>query len=688
MAARIEERKRCQVSNDTRVDSRDLLKMKTVSDVQMSPDGKSMCWVVTRIDEEDNQYRSQLMWCRWGGKPGSLTMDHGSDTYPRWSPDGTHIAFLSDRPTDAAGENTKQAWVIPTSGGEARQITDLKHGVRELCWSPDGTHLAITAPVPPSGPVRACEPDEDNDPYETFNRDVKVITRIRYKWDGVGYFDEKRRHLATVSVEMSEDGLPGPDFLTAGAFDVSGPTWSPDGAWIAFTSNLDPQNDYQRHTDLYIIPPKGGTPRKLTPSKGPVFNPAWSPGSTHLAYAGHIRPSGNYSTPHLWTVDVEGGEPQCLTSSWDYPVQDASISDLRSSGPVAPIYSQDGEHLFFPGSVRGSVNLFRVHRDGGQPEAVTTGQHVVSGFDLAPAADRAVIIVLDGTSPGRIRALDMKTPWTNETVYDPNADTLCPLEVVEPERFQFTVDGLDLDGWMIRPTNFDPGKRYPTVLQIHGGPMGMYGDCFFHEFQVLASQGHVVIYCNPRGSQGYGEDFCAVIRSDWGNLDYRDVMGCIDAALETFDFIDPTRLGVAGGSYGGFMTNWIVTHTDRFRAGVSMRSVVNRYSGFGTSDIGFMSDEDMGGLPWEVPMNYLEASPIFHIGNCSTPLMVIHSDMDLRCPIDGGEQLFISLKKLGIPTEFVRFSGESHGLSRGGKPWHRVFRLDKICEWFVKYLET
>ncbi len=661
--------------------------MKTVSDVQVAPDGSRICWVVTRIDEQDNRYQSHLMWCRWGEDPAPLTTGGGSDAHPRWSPDGQHIAFLSDRRTAREKEGKKQIWMIPTAGGEARQVTDLEDGVREFCWSPDGSQLALTAPVPPPGSAREREADEDEDPYDKYNRDVKVITRIRYKWDGVGYFDEKRRHLATIPTAVCGDEFPEPNFITEGAFDVSSPAWSPAAELIAFTSNLDPQNDYQRHTDLYIIPPTGGTPRKLTASAGPVFSPAWSPDGTQLAYCGHSRPSGNYSTSHLWTVAIDGEQPRPLTASWDYPVGDVSTSDLRSSGPLLPTYSADGEHLFFAGSVRGTVNLFRVHREGGEPEAVTTGDHVLSGFHLPPAAKRAALIVLDGTSLGRIRALDLRAGATERVVYDPNAEILRGLQLVEPERFQFTVDGLDLDGWMIRPPDLDPGERCPAVLQIHGGPMAMYGDCFFHEFQLLAARGYAVIYCNPRGSQGYGEDFCAAIRADWGNLDYRDVMACVDAALQQYDLIDPERLGVAGGSYGGFMTNWIVTHTDRFGAGVSMRSVVNRYSGFGTSDIGFMGDEDMGGPPWEVPMNYLESSPIFHIGHCSTPLMVIHSDMDLRCPIDGGEQLFISLKKLGVDTEFVRFSGESHGLSRGGKPWHRVFRLDKITEWLDRYLK-
>ncbi|PZN07416.1 MAG: peptidase S9 family protein, partial [Bacillota bacterium] len=268
-----------------------------------------------------------------------------------------------------------------------------------------------------------------------------------------------------------------------------------------------------------------------------------------------------------------------------------------------------------------------------------------------------------------------------------NERLLADVEVVEPETFTFQSDGKLLDGWLLRPVGFEPGKKYPAILHIHGGPMFMYGYAFCHELQLLAARGYAVFFTNPRGSQGYGQEFCTAIRGDWGNRDYRDLMACVDAVLERFDFIDPERLGVAGSSYGGYMTNWIVTHTDRFRAAVTMDCIANGYSFFGTSDLGYDDLFGLGVPPWEDPLRYLEMSPLHHIARCKTPLLIMHSEMDLRCPIEQAEQLYTALKVRGVPTEFVRFPGESHGLSLGGKPWHRVYRLDRIVEWFDRYLQ-
>lgn len=665
--------------------------MKTLGDVRISPGGERVLWVETRVDSDENCYRSRIMWSSFGGgdvRP--LTEGTHRDTHPRWSPDGGWVAFLSDRPTGPAPEKrVNQIWVIPTDGGEPWRVTDLKHGVKEFSWSPDGRSMAVVAPVPPEGPQWEDEPDEwESDPYLKHNRETRVITRIRFRWDGIGYFDEKRLHLGVLDLEIASPGIARPSFLTSGEYDVASPTWSPDGRRLVFVSNLEPDNDYHRHLDLYEIDSEGGELAKLTRSLGPISSPVFSPDGSQIAFFGHAMPVGNYSSHRLWVLDRGSGELTNLTEDWDYTVGDCSLSDVRGAGPTDPAWTEDGEGILFPGSVRGRVHLFEMAPRPGPPQPLTSGDCVISGVSFCAQSRRAAFIRLDPLSPGRIHTAVLgPEPAESKAIHDPNASLLEGLELSKPERFTLTSDDLSLDGWIMKPPGFDPERKYPAVLQIHGGPMAMYGDCFFHEFQFLAARDLVVIYSNPRGSQGYGEDFCGSIRGEWGDKDYRDVMAAVNEALRRYPFIDETRLGVTGGSYGGFMTNWIVTHTDRFKAGVTQRSVVNRHSSFGTSDIGFMREDEMGGLPWEVPMNYLEISPIYHIANCRTPLMIIHSDMDLRCPIEGAEQLFVSLKKLGVETEFVRFSGESHGLSRSGRPWRRIFRLDKILEWMERYLK-
>lgn len=672
------------------VDSRDLLDLKTNEDVRISPDGGSVLWVETRMDKENNCYRSRIM--RGFLEEGTvqiLTSGTHRDTHPRWSPQGDMVAFLSDRP---AGKNrdssARQIWLISSTGGEARRLTDLRHGVKEFSWSPEGNRLAVVAPLPPEGIEREDDPDPyEDDLYRKHNRETRVITRIRFRWDGTGYFDDNRLHLGVMKVDPTEEGPSAPEFITQGAYDVTSPAWSPCGEYIAFVSNLDPENDYQRHLDLYRIKADGGEPEKLTRSLGPVASPVFSPDGRRIAFFGHSQPEGHYSNDRLWLLDLDQEDLICLTRDWDYSVGDRSLSDVRSGGPVEPIWSSRGDEILFAGSVRGRVQLFRSSLVPGEPQPLSSGDHVISGISADSSCTRVALILLDPLSPGRIHVGRVDSgALEHQEFHDPNSQVLAKLDLSRPERFSFESDDLSLDGWILKPPGFDPGQSYPAVLQIHGGPMAMYGDCFFHEFQFLASQGLVVVYSNPRGSQGYGEDFCGCIRGEWGDLDYKDVMACMDAALERFPFIDKERLGVTGGSYGGFMTNWIITHTDRFQAAVTQRSVVNRYSGYGTSDIGFFLEGDLGGPPWEVPMKYLEISPIFHIANCQTPTMIIHSDMDLRCPIEGAEQLYVSLKKLGVETEFVRFSGESHGLSRGGRPWRRVFRLDKIAQWMTRYL--
>jgi dipeptidyl aminopeptidase/acylaminoacyl peptidase len=327
---------------------------------------------------------------------------------------------------------------------------------------------------------------------------------------------------------------------------------------------------------------------------------------------------------------------------------------------------------------------------GGGAVNLVEGDHQICAFHVTPDGRRAALVMADPVNPGEVYALDLEgdRAGTPRCLTDLNADLFAEVQVLEPERLRIkSSDDITVEGWVLKPPGFSKERKHPLILQIHGGPHAQYGSVLFHEFQVLAGLGYVVLYMNPRGSQGYGEDFARAINEAWGDRDYMDLMEAVDAILEE-GYIDEKRMGVAGGSYGGYMTNWIVGHTDRFAAAVTMRSVVNMESFFGSSDFGFEMRNELGGAPWQRRELYRKLSPITYVENIKTPLLIIHSEQDHRCPIEQAEQLYAALRALKREVLFIRYPEEGHGLSRGGKPEHRVDRLQRIIEWFSSVTAT
>ena len=381
----------------------------------------------------------------------------------------------------------------------------------------------------------------------------------------------------------------------------------------------------------------------------------------------------------LYVVPSDGGAAVCLTDGLD-----------RSCGAlhVRPAWSLDGRSIVVAAEDRGDVGLWRISTPAGEPAArIVAGERALNGFSasadgrvLAFAANSPVtpaeVFTCRADGADERRLTDLNRAWT---------DTVA---LSAPERYRFTRAGFELDVWVMRPAGFVAGRRYPTLLTIHGGPHAQYGHNFFDEFQVYAGAGYAVVYTNPRGSQGYGEAFAQAVIGDWGGGDYADVMAALDEALARHPFIDPERLGVLGGSYGGFLTSWTVGHTRRFKAACSERAVNCQYTMFGTSDIGasFNVAELGGPMPWEDMARYIERSPLTYAKDIVTPLLIIHSEEDLRCPIEQGEQLFVALKKLRRQVRFIRFPGENHEMSRSGKPRHRLERFRHILEWLGAYL--
>ena len=652
----------------------DLLAIPVLNHPQLSPDGEQVVFTVARADREANTYRINLwLVSASGGEPRQLTTAAAKETGPRWSPDGTRLVFVSDR------NGEKQLWVIPAGGGEARVLTSGKLGAADPVWSPDGRWIAFV------GKPEAARPREESD--------VKVISRLRYKQDGEGFWDGRWKQIFVISAA----GGPARQ-VTAGDYDHLTPAWSPDGTTLAYAGNASPDADLSNASDIWVLPVEGGSPRRLTKSPGPASVPAWSPDGRTIAYVGHDDACWGATNWGVWTVSAAGGEPVCLTARADRNVGHHLATDTRVHPPSGGVaWSRDGARLVFMVSDGGSTQIASIAAApptsgrgtaaaAGAMRFETRGEHELIGCSLDRATRRAVCIESDPATPGEVAVFDLGAPLRRLT--DLTGPALRPIALAHPERFQFeSVDGWTVEGWVMRPTNPVHGPTAPAVLEIHGGPHSAYGNAFFHEFQVLAAEGYGVVYFNPRGSQGYGQRFTAATRHDWGGKDYEDLMRGLDHVLAEHPWIDRERLGVAGGSYGGFMTNWIVGHTQRFRAGVTMRSVSNAYSQWGTSDLAYMKGMwEYPGDPWEAPQFYVERSPITYVREMRTPLLILHSEQDYRCPIEQGEQLFVALKKQGVPTLFVRFPNESHDLSRSGQPRHRLERLRHITGWFRQYL--
>ena len=644
----------------------DITRIQFVSDPQLAPDGRRVAFVVTTLSEEQDEYFSNIWVADTAeGEPRRFTAGPKRDTAPRWSPDGTRLAFISEREP----KKRPQLYVMPADGGEPTRLTDVKHGAGDPVWSPDGTRIAFVSRV------GGWEEPEDEEEKKK-SKPARVITAMKYKMNGEGFVYDRRPHIFVIPADGGE-----PQQITAGDFSDGSPAWSPDGRSIAFASARHDDRDYDNASDVWVVPAAGGEPRRVTDTAGPVNLPVFSPDGRTIAYLGHRYKNEAARNIRLFTVPVEGGEPKSLTEDLDRTCQ-------PFFGGAGPLWPEGSDRITFAIEDQGDIPVYRVRTAGGVPERIITGERQVTGlstsrngaliaFTATDPVSPAEVFICNADGTGERQLTDLNRQWKSEVALG------------RPERFRFERAGFQVDGWVIKPFGFEPGRRYPALLNIHGGPATQYGHNFFDEFQVSAGAGYAVIYTNPRGSQGYGESFTRAVIEDWGGGDYADVMAGVDEALRRYDFIDPERLGVMGGSYGGFMTSWVVGHTDRFKAACSERALNTHYSMFGSSDIGHSFPEAYSGgkLPWDDLQWYIDHSPLTYARNITTPLLIMHSEQDLRCPMEQAEQLFIWLKKQRKEVMFVRFPDENHELSRSGKPRHRLERFRLILDWFAKYLQ-
>ncbi|HEX8969560.1 MAG TPA: S9 family peptidase, partial [Chloroflexota bacterium] len=657
----------------------DLYRLRFVSDPQISPDGSRVAYVVAWVDPSDHaRYRSCIMLADVDGRapPRPLTTGDHRDTAPRWSPDGRWLAFLSNRDRDRS-----QVFVLSMEGGEPRQLTSLNRGAGVAVWSPDSQHLAFSARVDVEDVARQeGQSDEPGKPPR-----VRIITRVRHKGDGEGFFEALRKHLFVVDLNGGA-----PRQITDGDCDDVEPVWSPEGARLAFTSNRERDRDLSLLNDVWLVAASGGRPRRLTRHRGQASTPVFSPDGSRVIFTGHERGWTYGAATELLAVSADGGEVTSISGAFQDEIGNAALSDSRDPASTqSPRFTADGRAVLSLVSRQGRVEVLRFDLEG-EPPSVVLGQPVGPGAESGGSEVAAFSVSADGTRLAYV-ASDPTHPYEVFVSVDgegrrlshENDALLATIQLSAAEPFQVTSsDGQVVHGWVMKPVGFTPRRRWPLVLEVHGGPETMYAATFMHEFQVLSARGYGVVFANPRGSKGYGEAFAARIFADWGNQDAADCLAVVDQA-SGWRWVDGTRLGLTGGSYGGYMTAWLVGHTRRFGAAVAQRGCYNLSSFYGTSDIGpWFGDYIMGGPVYEREALYRERSPLTYARDMRTPLLLIHSENDLRCPIEQAEQLFVHLRRIAkTEVDLVRFPDESHNLSRSGRPDRRVERLERIAGW-------
>jgi dipeptidyl aminopeptidase/acylaminoacyl peptidase len=639
----------------------DLALLRTPSAPSLSPDGRLVVVAVGRIDLDANAYRGDLWVTPTDGSAPPRRFTTGKlDGRPRFSPDGRWIAFLR-----ADDDDKPQLHVMPADGGEPRRLCEHPLGAEAFAWSPDSTRIAYVARVPEPGRYGT---DKDVPPDK---EPPRRITTFQYRLDNLGFTNDRRPHLFVVDAR-SEGAAPVQ--LTRGDYDHGDPAWSPDGSAVAFVSARHETRDEDAASDVFVVPAEGGDPVRVTTTDLAVSRPAFSPDGGTIWFCGVPTDLAGRATV-LWSVPADGSAPPSRLTDPERFDHDPAFG---GGGGVLPLLV-DEQAVTTVSMRRGAVPLLRFPVDGGEPRPLLEGHRQVQDYDARggvvaavvshPTSGGEVVVVRDGPEGRERTVTDFGAPLQAAASLRPMTE----LEATAP-------DGAEVHGWVLKPAG--PGP-FPVLLMVHGGPYAQYGWTLFDEAQVYVGAGYAVVMGNPRGSAGYGESHGRAIVGDFGNLDAKDVLALLDAALTDPD-LDDDRVGVMGGSYGGYMTSWLVAHSDRFRAAISERAC-NAFDSFeGASDIGWLFvDQYVGTDPGRVAAQ----SPLTHVDRIRTPMLLIHSEHDWRCPVEQAQRLFVALKQREVEAELLLFPGEGHELSRSGLPSHRIARFEAILDWWARHLK-
>jgi dipeptidyl aminopeptidase/acylaminoacyl peptidase len=641
----------------------DYFQIRDVSQPELSPDGQWVAYGVrTRMLKEDKN--EQRLWAVsiHGGDPIPLTAEGVSSGHPRWSPDGKYLAFSSAR---NGGKN--QVWLLDRRGGEGQKLTDVAQGVNDFEWSPDSTRLVLILQDPKPEDAEAAKDKDKPAPAKPKTPPPFVVDRLQFKQDTVGYLDHRRDHLYIFDVASKKVTQ-----ITSGDFDDNEPAWSPDGKSLAFSSNRStPDPDRNYNSDIWVVAAdntdKGAHLTQITTNPGPDRAPTWSPDGKWIAFVSQTDIKDMiYATHHLAIAPFTGGEAKVLTLAFDRSVR-------------RPRFSPDGRAIYFIADDDGTQNLCRVALTGGEVARPIGGRLNVNSYSLGK----------DGSIAAQIGSLDRPDEIFLSNGSDltrltkTNDALISQLRLAQVDYVHFkSKDGTSVSGYLYRPVGYSSGKKVPTLLNPHGGPVGQYSASFYHLAELFAANGYAVLLPNPRGSSGYGQKFCEAIFADWGNKDFQDDMAMVDYAVAQ-GIADPDKLGVGGWSYGGMSTDFIIAQTTRFKGAISGASIALIATGFGHDQYQKDYFYELG-YPWENKATWEKISPFYRVKDITTPTLFMGGDIDWNVPVIGSEQMYQALKSLGRTTELVVYPGEYHGFTT---PSHLKDRLERNLAWYAHYVK-